>query len=120
MPARPKPPPRPPVLEWVMAALGALVVLSTLTLLLRDAHGEATPPQLTAHVVDARPQSDGWAAEIEVINRGDETAARARVALMGAEAETDYVPGHGKARLTLIVPTDPGATPPTVKGWSEP
>jgi hypothetical protein len=39
---------------------------------------------------------------------------------MGAEAEIDYVPGHGKSRLTLIVPADPGATPPTVKGWSEP
>ncbi|HEV2081706.1 MAG TPA: hypothetical protein VGR32_04545 [Brevundimonas sp.] len=114
------PPPRPPVLEWIMAALGAAVILLTLTLLLKDAKGEETPPQLTAHVVEARPLADGWAAEVEVVNRGDETAARARVALMGSEAETDYVPGHGKARLTLIVPADPAATLPVVKGWSEP
>lgn len=120
MPAKPKPPPRPPILEWIMAALGAAVVLITLALLLKDARGEATPPQLTAHVVEARPLGDAWAAEVELINRGDETAARARIALMGSEAETDWVPGHGKARLTLIVPADPGATPPTVKGWSEP
>jgi uncharacterized protein (TIGR02588 family) len=120
MAAKPKAPPRPPVLEWVMAALGAAVVLVTLALLLKDAGGETAPPQLTAHVVEARPLADGWAAEIEVVNRGDETAARARVALMGSEAETDYVAGHGKARLTLIVPADPAAARPVVRGWSEP
>ncbi|HEV7228748.1 hypothetical protein [Brevundimonas sp.] len=120
MTPKPKTPPRPPVLEWIMAALGALVVLVTLALLLRDGRGQPTPPQLTAHVVEVRPLGDVWAAEIEIINRGDQTAARARVALMGSEAETDWVPGHGKARLTLIVPADPGLTPPVVRGWSEP
>lgn len=120
MPAKPKPPPRPPVLEWVMAALGALVVLVALALLLKDAGREATPPDLSARVVEARPLGGAWAAEIEVTNRGDETAARAVVALMGAEAEADWVPGHGKARLTLIVPADPAAASPEVKGWSEP
>lgn len=120
MPAKSKTPPRPPMLEWIMAALGAAVVLLTLALLLRDARGEATPPQLTAHLVEVRPLGDAWAAEIEIINRGDETAARARVALMGSEAETDWVAGHGKARLTLIVPADPASSRPIVKGWAEP
>lgn len=120
MAAKSKPPPRPPVLEWIMAALGAAVVLLTLALLLKDARGAATPPQLTAHLVEVRPLGDGWAAEIEILNRGDQTAAHARVALMGSEAGTDWVAGHGRARLTLIVPADPTGTAPVVRGWSEP
>jgi len=116
---------RPPVLEWIMAALGALITLIALGLLLRDAHRAPTPPQLTAHLVEARPLgAAAWAAEVEVINRGDETAARVRVRAEAAgqvsEAEADYVAGHGSARLTLVLPADPAGAVLTVRGWSEP
>lgn len=122
MPTKKKPQPQtPPVLEWIMAAFGALAVVVTLGLLLRDAHAKQSPPFLTAHVVEVRPLgSEGWAAEVEVINRGDATAAAVHVALGEAEADTDYVAGHGKARVTLVTPTDPSGAAPTIRGWSEP
>ena len=122
MPTKKKPQPqKPPVLEWIMAAFGALAVVVTLGLLLRDAHAKQSPPFLTAHVVEVRPLgAGGWAAEVEVINRGDATAAAVHVALGEAEADTDYVAGHGKARVTLVTPTDPTRAAPTIRGWSEP
>lgn len=120
MPAKTTPQ-KPPVLEWVMAGLGGLAVAATLALLLKDAHVRPSPPFLTAHVVEVRPLGPGaWAAEVEVINRGDATAAAAHVALGEAKADTDYVAGHGRARVTLVTAADPTGAAPRVLGWSEP
>ncbi|MBO9501992.1 hypothetical protein [Brevundimonas sp. A19_0] len=114
-----------PVLEWIMGALGLALTLAAVGLVLRDAHSRPSPPSLEVRMVEARPMGDQWVAEVEVSNRGDATAAS--VAVEGgtapdvASATLDYAPGHGRERLSLVLPARPGPdTPFRIRGWSEP
>lgn len=114
-----------PVLEWIMGALGLVLTLAALALVLRGAHSHPSPPALTVRLVEARPMGDQWVAEVEVSNRGDATAASVEVeggtAPDVASATLDYAPGHGRERLSLVLPARPGPdTPFRIRGWSEP
>ena len=114
-----------PVLEWIMGALGLVLTLAAVGLVLRDAHSRPSPPSLEVRLVEARPMGDQWVAEVEVSNRGDATAASVEVeggtGPDVASATLDYAPGHGRERLSLVLPARPGPdTPFRIRGWSEP
>ena len=113
-----------PRLEWAMAALGLVLTLATLIIVLKAA-GATAPPDLSVRLVEARPMGDQWVAEVEVTNRGDATAASVEVEWGTppdvASATFDYAPGHGRERLSLVLPARPGPdTPFRIRGWSEP
>ncbi len=122
---KPGPPPAPALLEWGMGALGALIVLTVLSIILSGAFGPRDPAALEARLQSARPAAAGWLAEVEVSNTGDETAAavevEGRLGDQTATATLDYVPAHGRETVVLSFDADPrGAVELGVPGWSEP
>ncbi|MCS6624498.1 hypothetical protein N0B44_16385 [Roseibacterium beibuensis] len=121
---KPGPPPAPALLEWVMGGLGALIILAVLAVILFEAFGAREPARLEAELGEIRPAGAVWLAEVEVRNLGGETAAAAEVeGRLGdhtAHATVDYVPAHGKERVTLAFPADPRAAEVSVSGWSKP
>jgi uncharacterized protein (TIGR02588 family) len=113
-----------PALQWVMALLGAVVTLGVLGVVVREAAQPEQPPSLTARIVSVQAQDGGYVAEVEVVNRGLETAAgvdiEGRTAGDTATATLDYVPGQGRAAAHLRFSDDPTRAAVAVKGWSQP
>ncbi len=114
-----------PLLQGVMAAVGAAVTLAVVAIVLWEALQPPSPPVLHARVVETRPITDGFLAEIEVINHGAETAAAVDVVGRSgdappATATVDYVPGRGHATVWLRFDRDPRGATVEVVGWSEP
>ena len=125
MAPRKKPLPAPAALEWLMGGLGLLLVLAVLAIVAFEAVGPREPPRIEARLGEIRRSGSVWLAEIEVRNLGDETAAgveiEGRVGDRTAGATLDYVPAHGRERVTLSFDADPrGAVDLSVPGWSEP
>lgn len=116
--------PPPAVLEWAMGGLGGLLVLAALAVIALEASGAREPARLEAELGEVRPAGARWLAEVEVRNLGGETAASVEVeGRLGdhtARATVDYVPAHGKERVTLAFPADPRAAEVSVAGWSKP
>lgn len=83
-------------LEWIVFALGLVLVLGTLGFLVWDAsQGEDSPPELTVTLGRPEPRSEGWAVPVTVRNHGGETAEGARVVVTlelpgGEKEEAEY------------------------------
>lgn len=122
----PKTPLRRPVLEWVTAGFGLLVVLAALGQILSEAlSGPDGPPDLSLTAGAARQTAAGWVIEVRAFNDGDETAAgvkiEGRLGQETATAELDYVPAHGEALASMRFDGDPrDAVELTLQGWREP
>ena len=118
--------PRPPLLEWMTAGLGLLIVLTAFGLAVAQAlGGRDRPPDITLNAGEARRTATGWILEVEASNGGDETAAgvqiEGRLGKETAVAELDYVPAYGEARASLRFVADPrDEVELAVLGWSEP
>jgi len=121
---KPGPQPAPALLEWAMGGLGLLLVLAVLAVLAFGAFGAREPARLEAGLGEIRPAGAVWLAEVEVRNRGGETAAavevEGRLGGHAARATLDYVPAHGADQVTLVFPADPHAATVAVSGWSKP
>jgi uncharacterized protein (TIGR02588 family) len=122
---KPSPLPAPALLEWAMGGLGLLLVLAVLAIVAIEAVGPREPPRIEASLGEVRRAGAVWLAEVEVRNLGDETAAgvevEGRLGDQTAAATVDYVPAHGRRRVTLSFDADPrGAVELSVPGWSEP
>lgn len=121
-----KEPSRPPVLEWVTASLGLLIVGTAFGLnLIQALDGSERPPDLKLSAGETRRTDAGWVIEVEASNRGDETASAVQVeGRLGAQmatAELDYVPADGEATVSLRFDRDPrSGLELAVLGWSEP
>ncbi len=120
-----------PLLEWIVAGLGLIVTAAVLIMLTRDAVAPAAPPALSARVAAVAAAGGGFEVEVEVANRGRQTAAAVAVegvltppagAPETATASLDYAPGRGAGTVTLTFREDPrrGRLELTVRGWSEP
>jgi uncharacterized protein (TIGR02588 family) len=121
----PGPPPAPALLEWAAGGLGGLIVLAALAVIVVEARGPRDPAEVSARLDSVRPAGGRWLAEVEVRNSGDETAAavevEGRLGAATATATLDYVPAHGRERVTLVFDADPrGRAEIAVAGWSEP
>lgn len=119
-------PPRPPLLEWIVAGLGLLGISGACWAILTHAlNGSATPPDLTLVAREMRSTRSGWVVEVEAANAGDHTAAGVQIeGRLGTEiatAELDYLPAHGHAAASLRFDKDPRqGLELTVLGWREP
>jgi len=113
-----------PVLQAVMAALGALVTLAALAIVVWEAMQPAAPPALSARIVAVQSTAAGPVATVEVRNDGRDTAAGVAIeGVLGdqtATATLDYVPGRGRAKAYLRFDSDPSRAAVSVKGWSAP
>ena len=127
MPARkktPTPAVARPVLQWLMAAVGAVVTLTAVGIVVWEALQPPSPPALSARIVAIQSTAAGHVATVLVRNDGDDTAAAVDIeGVLGdqtATATLDYVPAHGHARAYLRFDGDPRAATVAVKGWSAP
>lgn len=113
-----------PVLQWVMAGVGAAVTLGAVGIVVWEALQPPSPPALSARIVAVQSTAAGQVATVRVQNDGDDTAAAVDIeGVLGDQSATatlDYVPGHGHARAYLRFDADPRAAAVSVKGWSAP
>ncbi|WP_312597459.1 hypothetical protein [Brevundimonas sp.] len=113
-----------PVLQWVMAGVGAAVTLGAVGIVVWEALQPSSPPALSARIVAVQSTAAGQVATVRVRNDGDDTAAAVDIeGVLGdqtATATLDYVPGHGHARAYLRFDADPRRAAVAVKGWSAP
>ncbi|QNM82505.1 TIGR02588 family protein [Sphingomonas sabuli] len=106
-----------PVLEWVAAGLGLILILGTFAFLaIEGLRGETSPPLLSVRPVSAERSSDAHLIEIEVENTSDRTAAAVTIeaALKSGErdietssATFDYVPGKSTRKGGMLFIRDP-------------
>lgn len=126
MPAKKKSAPAAtrPMLQWLMAAVGAVVTLTAVGIVVWEALQPPSPPALSARIVAIQSTAAGHVATVRVRNDGDDTAAAVDIeGVLGdqtATATLDYVPAHGHARAYLRFDGDPRAATVAVKGWSAP
>ena len=116
--------------EWLVGAIGLVLLLGLVGFLAREAATEATPPDLRARVDSVSRLSSGWLAHVHVANRGRETAVA--VTLQGelvvgtdtlrSETTFDYVPGRSDRGGGLLFDRDPSSGSLTVRatGYQEP
>lgn len=63
------------VWEWIVAALGAVLVVSTLGFLLYDSFLGSTPPDITVELTNVQQTGDRFLVQFRATNRGGEGAA---------------------------------------------
>lgn len=107
-----------PLLEWISAAIGALITLALLGFIAFEAvsgPGNA-PAAVGVRATAVHPTPGGYVVEITARNTSDQTAAAVRIegALMRGAAEVEkseavltYVPGQSERRAALIFSQDP-------------
>ncbi len=131
--ARPEQGPhRPPVLEWVVAALGVLLVCGAIAYLLFHALArDGAPPEvrLVAERVVELPES--WLVQFQAFNAGQEPAARVEIEgtldapsgpIETSEATFDHLPPRSGRKGGLFFSRDPRAFELRLraKGYAEP
>jgi uncharacterized protein (TIGR02588 family) len=104
-------------LEWVVAVLGAALVVAALGFMLFEAlAGDDAPPDIAVRAGVVTPFAGGWLVGVEVENRGGETVARLRVigelrdgerVVETSDAVIDYVPSRSNRGGGLFFRNDP-------------
>lgn len=108
---------RPSLSEWVVAALGLLTVLYVLGFLTYEAvAGDTSVPNPLLRVVSVQEVQGGYLAQVEVRNRGGDTAAGLIVEgtlrqgdqdIEISETTLDYLPGQSVREAGLFFSQDP-------------
>ncbi|HST37235.1 MAG TPA: hypothetical protein VLK25_11470 [Allosphingosinicella sp.] len=118
---------KPPLLEWIAAALGLVLTLGVMAVIARDAFNgsAAMTPDIAVSVLRVRPVSAGYVVEFEAANRAPVTAAQVTVegALPGGETSTatiDYIPGRSQRRGGLFFATEPRGLTVRALGYQDP
>lgn len=119
------------LLEWVVAALGLVLVVTAVWVMLADARRERTPPDIVvrADSVHALPGS-GFLVRFTAHNRGRETAAEVEIVgelrdaagTATSRVRLDYLPGESRRGGGLLFARDPraGALALRAEGYREP
>lgn len=105
-------------LEWVIAALGLVLVVGTIALTLHDALGSPDAPPSLVVRADSVVALDGagFLVRFTAENRGERTAADVPItgelrvgadSTESSEATLDYVPGRSRRRGGLYFRSDP-------------
>lgn len=105
---------RTPALEWLAAALGALIVGAFLFIIVRSI-GDEHRRKLPELRVEARPGATANTVTITVHNDGDRTAkdvsVEGRLGEESAMVTLDYAPARSSAEGALVFSTPPGSRP---------
>ena len=107
----------PPVSEWIVAAIGLLLVAGAIGFMIYEAvTGDKTPPTLSVSVDSVTQSGKGYLVKFRVKNTGDETAASLTVEgelKNGAEsvetstATLTYAPSHSEREGGLYFSKNP-------------
>ncbi len=121
-----------PVLEWLMAVIGALLVIGSVGFMLYGAVvGDDSPPNIAIRVDSIRPMQDGYLVQIRTTNRGGSTAAGLTVegelkgdtgTIETSGTTVDFVPPHSERYGGLFFTQDPRryTLELRAKGYQEP
>jgi uncharacterized protein (TIGR02588 family) len=106
-----------PFLEWLVAAIGLILVIGALGFTIyQAATGGKKPPILKVKSTNIEKTDAGYLVKFEVENTGDETAAdvviQGKLTKAAEEIETssatlDYAPSHSKRGGGLYFKNDP-------------
>lgn len=108
----------PSLLEWIAAAVGALLVIGTLTFIGLEAiaTGDSRPPILEVTPVSVVSEAGSHVLKVKVTNRSGQTAAAVEIegelrqggqTLETSNATLSYVPGHSDREAGLVFSRDP-------------
>lgn len=121
-----------PAIEWIVAAIGALLVAGTIGyLVLHAVVRDQAPPDLRVVAEGTLALQGGYLVEFRAINAGAQAAAAVLIegALEGpggtietSEATIDYLPARSERQGGLIFSHDPRAYRLRLrpKGWVDP
>jgi uncharacterized protein (TIGR02588 family) len=108
---------RPPLLEWIVAAAGAILVAGAIGFMLYQAMTQnAAPPDFSFQVDSITPTAAGYLVKFQVENAGQETASEVVVEgelKSGAEsvekssALFNYIPSHSRRAGGLFFTRNP-------------
>ena len=102
--------------EWIVAAVGAVVLIACGIILLTGSTGGEAVPVIVAQMEEVTQTEAGFLLQAKVLNRGDEAAAEVRINAVletsGRPAEIresvlDYVPAHSAKRIGFYFVSDP-------------
>lgn len=110
-------PKQPSALEWLTAALGALLIVSVLGFTVyRSATKESDPPIFSFEATSIKPSGDKFLVTFKIKNIGDETAAqvlvegelkRADEMIETSSATITYAPSHSEREGGLVFTENP-------------
>ncbi|HEU4828886.1 MAG TPA: hypothetical protein VFT04_06805 [Gemmatimonadales bacterium] len=115
---------RIPLVEKVIGALSAIVVLGLMAFLAARALGnDGAPPDIVVEMRGVTQSGAGWLVEVEVTNLGSTAASNLEVegempAAGGTERRSvllDYVPAQSSRRAGLFFTGDPRTRPITLR-----
>jgi uncharacterized protein (TIGR02588 family) len=108
-----------PALEWLLGALGAVLLFAAVALLIRDGlNSTGLPGAIEARVVDVTRAGAAFVVRFELHNAGDETLGNLRVTARLSEGDkviesvstlVDYLPAHSKQFGGFYLRHDPAA-----------
>lgn len=106
----------PPLSEWLVAAMGLIVLLASVGYLLYDGNGAPQPPAPVIRMLEIQPQQGRFLVRVQAMNESRATAAALRVegtlkrgneVVERSELEFDYLPGRSTREGGLFFRTDP-------------
>lgn len=117
--------------EWTTFAASCVVLLVVVGLIVGQMVGTSTPPAPVAEIrTPYRVEAGAFHVDVEVTNRGDETAANVQVTATleidgeetTADQTIDFLAGHATQQLVFVFADDPGDGTLTVSvnGYSLP
>lgn len=108
---------RIPLLEWICAALGLLIVLPLIGFTASNAiNQDHSPPDVVTEILDQRKVANGYLVRVRAENKGGTAAAGVTIrgSLEDGEKELeesdftfDYLPSHSESEGGLFFSIDP-------------
>lgn len=101
--------------EWVVGAVGLIMVLAALALLLHEATQPSTPPDIAVRLDSVSTGRNVFVAHFTALNGGTAPATAVEIAgtlidggdTLEATATLDYLPGESRRSGGLLFPVDP-------------
>lgn len=106
-----------PAIEWVMAALGLLLLIAAIVVIVRDEVHSGRPPVITIRVGPIHQADARWLVTFEAHNDGDAPAADLLIQAVlavgdsteSADAQLDYLPARSRRGGGVFFSRDPRA-----------
>ena len=123
---------RTPLLEWVFAVIGLILVVSVIGFLIYEiSTDEGKPADLNVKIEEIIPNDKGFLVKFALENTGDETVADVTVegeikkgaeSLEKGDVTVDYVPSHSEKKGGMFFIEDPRTNEFVIraKGFNEP
>lgn len=109
--------PRIPLLEWICAALGLLIVLTLISFTTYNAiKGDDSDPEVKTEILGVKAIEEGFLVRIRAINKGGTAAAGVVIQgslnegdkeIESSEFTFDYLPSHSKSEGGLFFTMNP-------------